>query len=292
MTGKKIAVIGGDLRSKYLASLLAEDGNEVNLYGFDQIDQVSPCLSLRTDLKTTIDLSDVVICPIPFSNDGERLNSPLFSESIYIKDLIECFMGGKILFGGAFSDSVKELFDNKGIKYIDFLKKEELAVLNAIPSAEGAIQVAMEKTPFTLHDSKVLVVGFGRTGKILSKLLRGLCAKVTVSARKPEDLSWIDALGYNAVYTSQIKEVAGDFNIIINTVPHLVIDRDVLIKLNKSCLVIDLASKPGGIDFDYARRIGVNTVWALSLPGKVAPQTSGLYIKKTLYNCLKEMEVL
>ncbi|HZK70890.1 MAG TPA: dipicolinate synthase subunit DpsA [Clostridia bacterium] len=135
MTGKKIAVIGGDLRNKYLASLLAEDGNEVNLYGFDQIDQVSPCLSLRTDLKTTIDLSDVVICPIPFSNDGERLNSPLFSESIYIKDLIECFMGEKILFGGAFSDSVKELFDNKGIKYIDFLKKEELAVLNAIPRA-------------------------------------------------------------------------------------------------------------------------------------------------------------
>jgi dipicolinate synthase subunit A len=290
MTGKKIAVVGGDLRNKYLAALLAGDGNEVNLYGFDQIDQISPCLSLKDDLKTTIAMSEIVVCPIPFTNDGERVNSPLFSEPIYINELVEYVMGGKVLFGGAFSEKVKELFESKGIKYIDFLKQEELAVLNAIPTAEGAIQVAMENTPFTLHDSKVLVVGFGRIGKILSKMLRGLCAKVTVSARKPDIISWIDALGYNAVYTSQIKDVADDFSIIINTVPHLVIDRDVLIKVNKSCLVIDLASKPGGVDFDYARRIGINTIWSLSLPGKVAPQTSGLYIKRTLYNCLKEME--
>src|SRR4051794_30595767 len=104
MTGKKIAVIGGDLRNKYLAGLLAGDGNEVNLYGFDQIELISPCLTLRNDLKKTIEMSDIIVCPIPFSNDGEKVNSPLFSESIYIKDLVECNMGGKILFGGAFSE--------------------------------------------------------------------------------------------------------------------------------------------------------------------------------------------
>jgi dipicolinate synthase subunit A len=53
-------------------------------------------------------------------------------------------------------------------------------------------------------------------------------------------------------------------------------------------LVIDLASKPGGVDFEYAQYKGIKTIHALSLPGKVAPVTTAMYMETVIYNIIKE----
>ena len=74
---------------------------------------------------------------------------------------------------------------------IDIMKCEELAVLNSISTAEGAIQIAMEETNHTLHDSNILILGFGRIGKVLAKMLNAIGANVYCEARKNEDLAWI-----------------------------------------------------------------------------------------------------
>jgi dipicolinate synthase subunit A len=166
-----------------------------------------------------------------------------------------------------------------------------MAVLNAIPTAEGAIQIAMEELPITLNGSQVLILGYGRIGKVLSRMLAGIGAVVTVEARKYSDLAWIKANGQKSVYINDLKTVTGKMDLIVNTIPHKILDSDLLETLGKDCLVIDLASKPGGVDFEKAKALGIKVIWALSLPGKVAPVTAAGFIKQTVYNIMEELGV-
>ena len=161
-------------------------------------------------------------------------------------------------------------------------------IKNAVPTAEGAIEIAMCETAITLNDSKCLVIGYGRIGKVLAKLLQSLGSDVYVSARKYSDLAWIDVNGYKSVHNDNLKSVANNFDVIFNTAPALILDEDILKTISSDCVVIDLASKPGGVDFEKARDLGLKVIWALSLPGKCAPLSSGKIIKETILNILHE----
>jgi len=174
---------------------------------------------------------------------------------------------------------------------IDILEREEMAVLNAIPTAEGAIQIAMEELPITLNGSKVLVLGYGRLGKTLSKMLGGIGADVFVEARKYSDIAWIKAYGHKPVNINDLSSVISSMDLIYNTIPHKILDSEMLEQVGKECLVIDLASKPGGVDFERAKVLGIKVIWALSLPGKVAPVTAANYMKETIYNIIEELGV-
>jgi dipicolinate synthase subunit A len=185
-----------------------------------------------------------------------------------------------------------ELASQTGVLAIDYFVREEMAVLNAIPTAEGAISLAMEELPITLHGARVLVIGYGRTGKILAHRLASLGCDVTVSARKYSDFAWIEAYGYRYTDTNGLGSDLSRYDLIFNTVPALVLNRERLSYLKKDALVIDLASKPGGVDFDAAQELGSNVIWALSLPGKCSPLTSGRIIRDTIYHILEELEIL
>ena len=173
----------------------------------------------------------------------------------------------------------------------DYFAREELAVANAVPSSEGAIQIAMEELPITLHGARALVIGYGRLGKVLARQLRGLGVRVSVAARKYADLAWIRAEGLEAERSDQLSGWLCGYDLVVNTVPAPILGREELTQLKPGCLVIDLASKPGGVDFDAAAQLGVKAVWALSLPGKVAPVTAGLAIRDAIYNILTELGV-
>lgn len=174
---------------------------------------------------------------------------------------------------------------------IDIMKCEELAVLNSISTAEGAIQIAMEETNYTLHDSNILILGFGRIGKVLAKMLNAIGANVYCEARKNEDLAWIKTYGYNVVKLSNLNENLKNKDIIINTIPSIILNEEKLKLLDKNSLVIDLASKPGGVDYEKVSNIGVKVIWALALPGKVAPYSAAKAIKQTIYNEITERNI-
>lgn len=170
------------------------------------------------------------------------------------------------------------------------MQNEPLTIANAISTAEGALQIAMEETDITIHNSKILILGFGRIGKILSKDLQLLGAKVTCEARKEEDIAWIKAYGYEALNLNELNkncDVLNKFDIIFNTIPHLILDEEKLKKVNKNVTIIDLASKPGGVDFEMCGKLGIKNKWALALPGKVAPVTSAKYIKEEIYKIIE-----
>ena len=174
----------------------------------------------------------------------------------------------------------------------DYFAREELAVLNAVPTAEGAVQLAMENLPITLHSCRALVLGYGRVGRALARTLQGLGAFVTVGARRYEQLAQAESDGCTA---QKLEDLAGwlcGYDVIFNTVPALVLNDRLLRDLKQECLVIDVASKPGGVDLKIAGELGIPVIWALSLPGKVAPVTAARAIRQTVYHMLQEEGVV
>ena len=146
----------------------------------------------------------------------------------------------------------------------------------------------MEELPTTIHGSRVLVIGFGRVGKLVAHQFQGLGARVSVAARKYEQLAWARAFGYGTEHVGQLAGWLCGYDLVVNTVPARVLGRAELEDLRPDCLILDLASDPGGVDLEAAAELGLTALRALSLPGKVAPVSAGAAIRNTLYNILRE----
>lgn len=281
-------VVGGDLRQVSLAGLLQQDGHTVQTYAMERRPEQASLTG--SDTLAGLERADCVILPLPAAGEGELLHAPLSDRRIALPDLVAAMRPGQLLCGGKLPPSLVKLARARGILVADYFAREELAVKNAVPTAEGAIQIAMEELSTTLQDTRVLVIGFGRLGKMLAQRLRGLGAQVTVSARSYADLAWIEALGFQAERTDELEGWLCNYGLIINTVPALVLGEAALEDVSPDCLLLDLASRPGGIDREAAAALGLKVIWALSLPGKVAPATSGRIIRDTIYHILQEVE--
>ena len=283
------SIIGGDLRIVNLANMLNRDGNKIYSYGLENADTLLKDITRCESLNAAIENTNVIITSIPLSKDGKVINAIFSNYHIEIEHLID-YAKNKVIITGSISEDIKNRFELKGNRVIDILGKEELAVMNSIPTAEGAIKIAIEETKYTLNGSKILILGFGRIGKILAKMLSGFGAKIYCEARKKSDMAWIKAYGYNLVELCNLENGLGYYDIIFNTIPFIVLNREKLKKLKKDSLIIDLASNPGGVDEKEVKNIKIKYIKALALPGKVAPLTSASYIEETLYNILEEME--
>lgn len=279
-------VIGGDPRQMTLARSLAEDGHTVHTYALDRGGEPS----LAADGLAGAAVADCVVLPLPAA-DGENLNAPLSSLRLPLAQVLDALRPGQLLCAGMADARLVQAAEARGLTLRDYFAREELAVANAVPTSEGAIQIAMEELPITLHGSKALVVGYGRLGHVLARQLRGLGAAVSVAARNYTDLAWAQVWSYGVERSDQLSGWLCGYDLVINTVPAPVLGRAELADLKPGCLVIDLASKPGGVDFTAAAELGVKVIWALSLPGKTAPVTAGLAIKNTIYNILTELGV-
>ena len=288
--GTNFALIGGDLRTIKLARMLAEDGNKVYTYGLEKAEELKnqDNIIFCEKLSKVIQDVEIVIGPIPFSSNGKEINSPFSDKDISIRELMH-IINAKILIAGSITPEVYDMANDEYIEIIDIMKREELAVLNTISTAEGTIEIAISNTNKILHGSNVLVLGFGRIGKVLARKLSGLSAKVTCAARKDEDLAWIRAYGHRATNINSLGENLSKYDVIINTVPHLILTEEKLEYVKDDCLLIDLASNPGGIDKKAVKDRNLKLIWALALPGKVAPVTTAEFIKDTIYNILKEV---
>lgn len=284
------AIIGGDLRIIKLAKMLVKDGNKVYTYGLEKAEELKNVENIIfcDKLSKVVQDSEIVIGPIPFSSNGKHINSPFSDNTISIRELMHV-INAKILIAGSIAPEIYDLANDEYIEIIDIMKREELAVLNTISTAEGTIEIAISNTNKIIHGSKVLILGFGRIGKVLARKMAGLSAKVTCAARKNEDLAWIKAYGHQATNINTLGENLAQYDMIINTVPNLILTSERLQNVNNDCLLIDLASNPGGIDKKAAKDRGLKLVWALALPGKVAPVTTAEFIKDTIYNVLKEI---
>ena len=279
-------VIGGDLRQAKMAELLWDDGHTVHTFALDQLGDQGV---QAEDGLAEAARADCVVLPLPTVGEDGLLNAPFSKTRHPLEQVLDALRPGQIICAGRVTAQLQAMAEARVLTLYDYFAREELAVSNAVPTVEGAIQIAMEELPITLHGAKALVIGYGRLGKLLAHRLAALGARVSVAARRYADLAWIEAYGYGVEHSGQLVGWLCSYDLVINTVPTQILDEAALADLNPNCLVIDLASKPGGVDFEAAQRLGVKAIWALSLPGKAAPVTAGKSIKNTIYNIWNEL---
>ena len=276
---KTFGVIGGDRRQAELARLIAQDGTPVLTYGLECWKPVG-----ATTLAQAV-TTDVVILPLPLCKGEGVLNCE--EDPVPTLELFRRLRPGQRILAGKVKPQQYQEASACGLTLEDYFLREELTVANAAATAEAVIQVAMENLDRTLLGMDCLVLGFGRIGKLLSYRLHGFGAHVTASARKPKDLAWIRAYGWNAVETGALDGKLGTFGLVFNTIPSRVLDEGLLSQLPKECLCIDLASQQG-IDAPAAERLGLSHIWARSLPGRLVPSTAAAVIRDAINYILLE----
>ncbi len=283
MKSKVILVAGGDLRYVYTAKALAAQ-HQVHTIGLPEHSVMQDAAIVKEE---ALPRCDVLVLPMPVSEDGTLLYAPLADARISLTLLRSAVMPGGMVFGGKFG-STEPLFRQAGLRTLDYFSCEELSVRNAVPTAEGALEILLKQMPATIFGSRMLVLGFGRVGSRLAAVLHGLGARVTVASREYPELARAAMLGCRTLPLAQLKEHAGEFSVLCNTIPARVIAADILAELPAETLVLDLASRPGGVDWEAPARC--QRIHALSLPGKTAPAAAGRIIADTIIHRLQEEE--
>ena len=284
---KKISILGGDLRNINLVTLLAKDFDIVYTYGLEKAENLQKdekvvfCRSLEELMNNT----DVLIAPIPFSKNNIDLHMPFSDSRITIEEIIDKMKAKKIISGSIKQEIVKKAEDNH-IGIIDIMKNESLAILNTIATAEGTIELIISNTDKILQGQKILVLGFGRVGKTLANKLKLLNCDVTCATVNDDESAWIRAYEYISKNVNDIGEDYMKFDVIINTIPSLILKKEKIIFFREDVLLIDLASEPGGVDKEYVKERDIRYIHALALPGKVAPYTSAEFIKEAIYQAI------
>lgn len=281
-------VVGGDMRQLRLAQLLSQDGHTVHVYALDAGGELLSGL-VPEDHLGGLARADCVVLPLTVSLGDGLLNAPLSVAEHPLAPILDRLSPRQFLCGGRVDPDTRALAQARGLTIHDYFAREELAVANAVPTAEGAVQLAMEHLPITIHGSRVLVIGFGRVGRLTAQRFHALGARVSVAARKYEQLAWAQAMGLGTEHLEQLEGWLCGYDLVINTVPAQILGRAQLEDLKRGCLILDLASKPGGVDLAAAGDLGLTVIWALSLPGKVAPVTAGAAMKTTICNMLREL---
>lgn len=269
----KAYLIGGDSREKYLAYQL--ERNSIEIIHPEQVDRLK-------DKK-----ADFIVLPTPVTMDRFTVKATEGQRKVTLKEVLEIAEPKQLIFGGMFPAEFRKALEEKGAIVNDFMKMDDIAVQNAVATAEGAIAEAIFMSNEVIHGQEALVLGYGRCAEVLADKLKGMAAKVTVMARREEARSRAWTFG-NETKAFDDLEGLEKYHYIFNTVPQLCITRDWIDRLNRYCCIVDIASKPGGVDFDYCSKKGIRAKLCGSLPGRYAPKTSGELLAQKIETILKE----
>ena len=299
-----VTFLGGDRRQVYAVRYLAKAFGAVKICGISEDLIKSVCRDSTENVRyadraeNALKEASVIILPVPASSDGVHLNAPLDNtgalSEFKLSGIVRLCDKDTVVIGGKFPEVFVNLAREKGLKVYDLLSLEGFEIANAYTTAEAALSIALNSLTVNLKDARIAVTGFGRISKHLCRLLSLIGARVTVAARKEGDIAWARTLGYQTVKIvgeSWSDALTNDYNIIYNTVPSMIFDREFLSKVDRDTLLVELASVPGGFDVCAARELGANISWALSLPGKYAPKSAGTIIAESVIEILKEVEV-
>lgn len=273
------AVIGGDMRQVYLAEQLALLPGRIIYYA---LEKTPDRCTKATSLENAIRSCDCVIGPIPLCQNGSFLKQTVSENDFTLDFILNIMKPGQTFYAGCIPESFLKGAKEKGIYAYDLMQNNTLAIYNTLATAEGAICEAILRSPRNLHHSKCAVLGYGRCGRTLTKYLRGMSCHVSVYSTEEEERCWADIVADYALSLDDFGERGNEFDFIFNTIPALVLTDKQLRKLKSSVTIIDIASAPGGIDYEAAARLGVNASLCLALPGKYSPESCATAIKKII----------
>ncbi len=302
---RRIGVLGGDRRQYYIAKLLQEEGIDVMLYAVEAAAQLAGTerpshITLAKSLSDFMEYTDLVIGPIPFSRDGSCIyaanNEGLMDSSICAGGLdtfCTLIRQDQIIAGGYIPEQVLWTAGESGAECFDFMKSEQVALENAVATAEGTIAEVICESDRNLCQSHCIVFGYGRCAKALAERLNGMKAYVTIAARNETQLQEARNKGYETIRLSTLKNKnlqemnsIREADYLFNTIPAPVITREVLGLLNSDTFIIDIASKPGGTDFAACKHLGIHAKLSLGIPGRYAARTSAQILLRAVRHML------
>lgn len=289
LTNMHIAVVGGDARQLEVIRRLIELDAKVSIIGFDLLNNgfigANQIKISELDFKHI----DALILPVGGTTGSGEVMTTFSNEVVVIEEeSIRKTPETCVIYTGISNEYLNNIEKNTRRKVVRIFDRDDIAIYNSIPTVEGTIMMAIQHTDFTIHGSKVMVIGLGRTGMSVARAFHGLGAKVSVGVHRSEHLARVIEMGLDGFYTDTLDIAVQDADIIINTVPKQIITSKVISKMQSHALIIDLASKPGGTDFRYAEKRGIKAILALSLPGLVAPKTAGGILANIIVDLLEE----
>ena len=225
--------------------------------------------------------ADYLLLPMPLEGDKEGLTN-----------LLRAAKPGAVAFAGRVSPAAQAAARAAGVELLDCFEREDLALLNAVPTAEGCLALLMEYRAHTIWRSPILVLGYGRVGQAVARRLTALGACTTVAARSAAQRALALADGAASLPLDRLEEALPRFDAVVNTIPAPVLTAGRLLHLRSGALILDLASRPGGTDFAAARQQGLTALHALSLPARYAPETAGELIARAVSSMIEEREAV
>ncbi|MEH7386322.1 dipicolinic acid synthetase subunit A [Bacillus sp. JJ1521] len=290
LTDMHVAIIGGDARQLEVIRKLIELDARLSLIGFDQLDHgFTGASKERFDEIDFTDI-DAIILPVSGTNSEGEVETIFSNETVVLSEEIllqtpeHC-----VVYSGISNSYLDGLINASNRKLVRLFERDDVAIYNSIPTVEGTIMMVIQNTDITIHNSNVAVLGLGRVGMSVARSFAALGAHVKVGARKTEHIARITEMGLTPFLLSNLAEEVKDIDVLITTIPHLIVTANVISKMPAHTLIVDLASKPGGTDFRYAEKRGIKALLAPGLPGIVAPKTAGQIVANVLSQLLLEL---
>ena len=284
LTGVRVGIIGGDRRELEVARIFSAHGMDVRAVCLPWPDDVQ---HLANRLEDVLAWADLLRAPVGGVDrfgqvayvivTGDDVPPPRLTA-----ETLPAVRPGTPLYIGAATPDLRQACSQLGVELVEFRESDEFAWRNAVPTAEGAIQIAIQHTDHTLHGSRILVLGFGRSGTVLARTLRSLGADVAVCARGSVDIARAYALGVGPHRMDDVAKLAAQADVVFNTIPAPVLPADVLRKMASGSVIIDIATVPGGTDFAVAKQLGIQAFLTPGLPGITAPRTAGRIVADTI----------
>lgn len=289
LTGVQVLLLGGDARQLEVIRKLTELDAVVTICGFDGLHS-SLDGAIQADFDEQLfENTDVLLLPAVGTDDSGIVPAVFSDREIKLTDShIARLPQHSTVYAGLAKPYLRNLCANHGIKLVELFDRDDVAIYNSIPTAEGAVMMAIQNTDITLHGSTCMVLGFGRTGITLTRTLRGLGANVKMGVHKSEHYARAVEMGFEPFYTDRLQQAVGNIDLLFNTIPTMIVTAQIIANLPSRAVIIDLASKPGGTDFRFAEKRGIKALLASSLPGIVAPKTAGRIIADCLVQLLSE----
>lgn len=257
MTQNQIGIIASDMRQIYMEQMLCDRGYRTLLWDMrGEEDEREP--------ENFWQCSRYIL-PVPVSRmrHPDRVVEGLESRA---DDIETCF-------GGAFPGEMRERLERAGIAVTDVLKDPRVALRNAVATAEGTVAELLALMPVNMEGAHIMVLGFGKCGRLIAEKLYCMGAYVSVAIRSEKARQMAGLYGFQT-HDIQKEIPFAKIDAVVNTVPAMVMDRERLDCLPDGCVVVDIASAPGGCDGAYCREKQIPYKLALGLPGRYAPKTS------------------
>lgn len=189
-------------------------------------------------------------------------------DTIMIDDINQLIKKGALVVTLMHNDYMIQLSKQYHFYYIALLDDGEFLEHNSILTAEGVISYLISHRRYPLYDSQILVTGYGHCGKAIIDLLIGFKAHLSISVRNQYLKKDIESLGCHYM---QIEDIdLSHIDILINTIPSVTIEEDLLKTANKDIMIVDIASYPYGVDHHKALSLNLNSQILPSIPCRYA----------------------